>query len=80
MDEERREAWLYDLTVDPEHRRNGHASAAFPLAFTQARELGARRIGLRVFASNVPARAFYARMGFRETSLYMARRLEIPAA
>lgn len=76
VDAARGEAFVYDVTVLPAHRRRGLASAALREAFAQARALGAVRIGLNVFAANAPARALYARLGFREASLYLNRRLD----
>lgn len=78
VDAARAEAFVYDLSVLPAHRRRGLASAALAEAFAWARGQGAVRIGLNVFAPNAAARALYARLGFREASLYLTRALDAP--
>lgn len=55
-------AWLDDLYVDPGHAGRGIGSMLLELA--QARR--PHGLGLWVFASNRPARRFYARHGFTE--------------
>ncbi|KQT91177.1 hypothetical protein ASG49_12720 [Marmoricola sp. Leaf446] len=54
--------WLDDLYVDPAHQRRGVGSALLDLARAQ-RPQG---FGLWVFATNRPARAFYAHHGLVE--------------
>ncbi|ROR92019.1 GNAT family N-acetyltransferase [Nocardioides aurantiacus] len=54
--------WLDDLYVDPAHQRRGVGSALLDLARAQ-RPHG---FGLWVFATNRPARAFYAHHGLVE--------------
>jgi len=54
--------WLDDLYVRPDHARAGIGSALLGLV-TSLRPDG---LGLWVFESNAPARAFYARHGFVE--------------
>jgi chorismate mutase/GNAT superfamily N-acetyltransferase len=54
--------WLDDLYVVPEGQRSGVGSALLDLA----KALRPEGFGLWVFASNVPARAFYARHGLLE--------------
>lgn len=55
-------AWLDDLYVDPAHQRDGVGAALLELA----RGLRPDGFELWVFASNEPARAFYARHGLVE--------------
>lgn len=58
---------IHDLAVVPEQRRKGVASALLQRLFSAAK--GARRVRLEVRVSNLPARAFYAKHGFREAAL-----------
>lgn len=55
---------IFGLAVHPYARRRGVASLLLDAAEALARELGARKLHLRVFSSNAPARALYARRGF----------------
>lgn len=48
------------------HRRRGHASALLREALERGRQRGTRLCTLEVRVGNAPARAFYARHGFRE--------------
>jgi RimJ/RimL family protein N-acetyltransferase len=52
------------LAVDPSAQRQGVARALLQGAVQLAREEGARKLSLRVFAGNAPARALYAAAGF----------------
>jgi ribosomal protein S18 acetylase RimI-like enzyme len=73
---EPRGAFVYDLEVDPAHRRHGYAAEAMRLAERVAREHGARRISLHVFGDNAGARRLYARLGYAETNVLMAKSLD----
>ncbi len=57
-------AYLIDAAVDKEHRSKGIGSALFKAAETLAKERGARRIELEVFAKNVRAIELYKRLGY----------------
>ena len=73
-------AFVYDLEIKPEHRRRGHAAAAFAAIEPLAREFGAESIGLHVFAQNVAAQALYRKLGYRVTGMNMVKPLsEEPA-
>lgn len=56
---------IQGLEVDERVRGNGIARALLDAACARARELGARRITLRVLGHNVPARGLYAAAGFQ---------------
>lgn len=60
------EAELANLAVDPPRRRRGVGSALLSAFAAAAAARGARRIWLEVREGNGPARALYARRGFRE--------------
>lgn len=70
-----RMAYVYDLAVQPEHQRRGHASRAFKAMEARVRALNAWRIDLHVFGHNPSAQALYASLGYRVTSLTMAKSL-----
>jgi ribosomal protein S18 acetylase RimI-like enzyme len=74
-----RSAFVYDLVISPQHRRQGHARRAF-LALEEAMaELGIHQIGLHVFADNPGAQALYAGLGYRVTGINMQKDLDAPA-
>ena len=58
------------IIVDPALRGRGVGTAFLRLVLAYARDiLGMKRVTLRVFDHNAPARACYQRAGFREVSL-----------
>lgn len=60
-------AFVYDVEVAPEHRRQGHAWRAFQALDDEVRALGLSGIALHVFGHNAAAQALYAKLGFRAT-------------
>ncbi len=70
-----RSGFIYDVEIAPEHRRKGHARAAFAALEAVARELGLSDIGLHVFAHNEPAQALYRSLGYETTGVNMRKRL-----
>ncbi|MBP6339141.1 MAG: GNAT family N-acetyltransferase [Vitreoscilla sp.] len=68
-------AYVYDLAVHPEHQRHGHATRAFRAMEDKVRALNAWRIDLHVFGHNPGAQALYAALGYRVTSVTMAKSL-----
>jgi ribosomal protein S18 acetylase RimI-like enzyme len=69
-------AHLSDLYVVPEARRHGVAGALVHELAVRFRELGAKWLDLVVLASNAPARAVYARWGFRDEELTLVAPLD----
>ncbi|WP_236836065.1 GNAT family N-acetyltransferase [Blastococcus sp. KM273129] len=61
------------VTVDEPYRRRGLATAVMAALATEARARGATSCLLQVTASNAPALALYARMGFTEHHRYHYR-------
>lgn len=59
------EVELRNLAVEPAHQRQGVARSLLREGIRELQESGARRIFLEVRASNHPALALYASMGFR---------------
>lgn len=66
---------LYDLVVDPAHRRQGIGSALMEAALDALRELGAPRVLLFTADRNHGAQAMFDRAGFRRTMIEMTREL-----
>jgi GNAT superfamily N-acetyltransferase len=66
-------AGLSAVEVDPSCRRQGLGTAITLAACAQARRLGAGRMFLQVEKENMPARALYARAGFRDSHEYHYR-------
>jgi len=69
------EAWVYDLFIDPEQRRKGYGEQAMRLLEEQARRLGAVKIGLHVFSSNLTAHKLYTRVGYHDVDVVMTKNL-----
>lgn len=63
------ETHLLNLTVVPEHQRQGHARAMLDELVQWSRERQAQHLWLEVRASNLRAQALYRRYGFRDAGL-----------
>jgi ribosomal-protein-alanine N-acetyltransferase len=59
------EAELRNLAVEPAHQRQGVARSLLREGIRMLQHSGARRVFLEVRASNHPALALYASLGFR---------------
>ena len=73
-------AYVYELYVDPAHRRSGHAAGALRVLEAQASSLGLAGIALHVFGHNHAAQALYARLGYQPTDINLYKRLASPRA
>jgi ribosomal protein S18 acetylase RimI-like enzyme len=71
-----RVVFIYDIAVDPEHRRNGYAQAALGEIEAYARDHGYVGVQLHVFGGNAGARELYRRAGFVETDVTMIKRVD----
>lgn len=60
---------MYDIDVDPGHRRQGHGRTLMLLAEHAALDSGARTLGLHVHEGNTPARRLYESLGYRDVSV-----------
>lgn len=69
------EAWVYNVTVVPEHRRKGIGRKLIEHAEELAREGGFAILGLMVSSHNAGARALYEALRFESTNLLMRKRL-----
>ena len=70
-----RSAFVYDLEIKAEWRRQGHATRAIQALEPIVSALGLSTIGLHVFAHNVGAQALYASLGYGVTGFNMTKRL-----
>jgi len=70
-----RVANVFDVSVFPERRREGHAFRAFVALEDEARKLGLSGIALHVFGRNQEARALYAKLGFQPTNISLFKPL-----
>jgi ribosomal protein S18 acetylase RimI-like enzyme len=68
-------AVLYDLIVDPAHRRQGVGAALLDAAFAELKRRGAPRILLFTADKNRNAQSVFERAGFRRTMVEMTREL-----
>jgi len=71
-----RVAFIYDIAVDPDHRRRGYARLALAEVEAWAAEHGCAGVMLHVFGYNTPARELYRSAGFEETNVMMVKRVE----
>jgi ribosomal protein S18 acetylase RimI-like enzyme len=71
-----RSAFVYDLEVRAEFRRQGHAMRTLQALEPIVAALGLRTIGLHVFGQNLGARALYARLGYGVIGINMIKRLD----
>jgi ribosomal protein S18 acetylase RimI-like enzyme len=71
-----RVAFIYDIAVDPSHRRRGYARLALAEIEEWAGEHGCAGVMLHVFGYNTPARELYRSVGFEETNVMMLKRVD----
>ncbi|MFO1303877.1 MAG: GNAT family N-acetyltransferase [Burkholderiales bacterium] len=71
----RRIAYVYDVEIEPGHRRKGYAAQAFAAVERLAQELGLSGIALHVFGHNAAAQALYTKLGYAATSIHMFKPL-----
>ena len=64
-------AYVFDVGIEPEHQRRGHATRAFMALEDVVRSLGLCGVALHVFGHNVAAQALYASLGYRPTNINM---------
>jgi ribosomal protein S18 acetylase RimI-like enzyme len=71
-----RSAHIYDVYIQPIHRRRGHAARALQLVESEIRALGVSNIGLHVFRHRTEAQALYQRLGYSTTGLNMHKKID----
>jgi ribosomal protein S18 acetylase RimI-like enzyme len=66
---------LYDIVVDPEHRRSGVGRALLEATVASLKARGAPMVVLSTAERNEPAQRLFASAGFRRTMIEMTREL-----
>jgi len=66
---------LYDIVVDPEHRRSGVGRALLDATLASLKTRGAPMVVLSTAERNEPAQRLFAGAGFRRTMIEMTREL-----
>ena len=69
-------AFVFDVQIRPERRRQGHAMSAFLAIEEEVRRRGLSGIALHVFGHNDGARALYARLGYQPTNISMFKPID----
>jgi GNAT superfamily N-acetyltransferase len=70
-------AWLYEIEIDEPRRGEGLGRAAMEELERRVAALGHATIELNVFGGNTVARSLYRSLGYAETFVTMAKRLEV---
>ena len=70
-----RVAYVFDVSVKPERRREGHAQRAFVALEELVRGKGLSGIALHVFGHNAGAQALYAKLGYQATNISLFKPL-----
>ena len=71
-----RVVFIYDIAVDPAHRRKGYARLALADIDAYARDKGCIGVMLHVFGDNDGARQLYRSAGYVETNVMMLKRVD----
>lgn len=66
---------LYDIVVDPDHRRNGVGQMLLDATLKALKAKGAPRVVLSTADRNAAAQRLFERAGFRRTMIEMTREL-----
>ena len=65
----KRIAYVYEISIKPEHQRRGHAKRALLALEDKVRSLGLSGIALHVFGHNTAAQALYLQLGYQPTNI-----------
>jgi ribosomal protein S18 acetylase RimI-like enzyme len=65
--------FVYDITVDEQHRGRGYGRTAMLFAEAEARRRGIDRVALNVFGGNEVARRLYRSLGYEENAVAMSK-------
>jgi ribosomal protein S18 acetylase RimI-like enzyme len=71
-------AFVYNVEIKPEFRRQGHARRAFQALEALVASMGLSSIGLHVFAHNPGAQSLYSQLGFAVTGISMLKQIGPP--
>ncbi|EQD52421.1 acetyltransferase, GNAT family [mine drainage metagenome] len=72
--------FIWDIEIRSEFQRQGYAAAALRELENVAKQAGADRISLHVFAHNEGAISLYRKLGYEPTNLVLSKRLMTPAS
>lgn len=70
------EAFIYDIVIFEDHRRQGYATSALAALEAKVLELGVYKISLHVFGHNSPAISLYEKIGYEPTNIMMTKELD----
>lgn len=68
-------AFVYDVSIEVQHQRKGHASRAFTAMEAEVQKRGLSGIALHVFGQNTGALALYQKLGYLPTNINMFKQL-----
>ena len=68
-------AYVFDIFVKSEHRRQGHAIRALEALEIEAAARGLAGIALQVFGHNLSARSLYSKLGYSPTNINLYKPL-----
>ena len=74
-----RVAYVFDIFVKSEHRRQGHATRALEALEIEAAARGLAGIALQVFGHNLSARSLYSKLGYSPTNINLYKPLSAHA-
>ena len=72
-------AYVFNVAVEPEHRRKGHARRAFEALEKEVAILGLHGVALHVFGHNTAARGLYAGLGYEPTNINLFKHVRTGA-
>lgn len=72
-------AYVYDVAIDAQHQRKGHASRVFAALEVEVQKRGLSGIALHVFGHNTGAQALYQKLGYLPTNINMFKPLLVCA-
>jgi len=70
---EKDNAFIYDIVINAEHRRQGYGTQVMDAAEIEAKRLGCSSIGLHVFGFNKAALALYQKLGYEVKNINMSK-------
>ena len=72
-------AYVYNVEIEPGHRRKGHARLAFEALEKEVALLGLHGVALHVFGHNTAARGLYAWLGYEPTNINLFKHVRTGA-
>ena len=72
----KRIAYIYNVSIELQHRRKGHATCALLALEDKICKLGLAGVALHVFGHNTDAHALYVKLGYLTTNINMFKSLK----